>query len=531
MESTTDRYDYIIVGGGTAGSVIAARLSEHGEPRVLLLEAGAAATSTEMAMPPAWPTLLHTSVNWGDMTVPQQATGTSVPIARGRALGGGSAINAMNHVRGHRSSYDAWATAGSRDWCFDGLLPYFKRSENTVGRDPALRGVGGPLTVGPPNPPHPVVAALLEAAAEAGHRRAADICGGVEEGFGWSDLNIVDGRRQSASDAYLTPAMHRPNLTVVTGALVHRLRISGGRCTGVEYVTEGGTVSVGCSGEVVLTAGTIGSAQLLLLSGVGPSGHLSRTGIDVVVDLPGVGENLQDHQVANIVYRAARPVPAGANNHGEAFGLIRSQPGLDGPDLQILFVDAPGHIPTADVPEMGRGYTIGVSAILPHSRGQVRLASADPSVPPLVDPNYLGDERDLDAVVRGMRLAREIGQAHALDEWRDREALPGPTVTGKAGLREYVLRTLAAYNHPVGTCRIGDDPLSVVNATLRVHGVDGLRVADGSVMPSIPSGNTNATVCAIAERAVELLLNPQRDVTGPQPRRPSTMPPKAGESP
>ncbi|GAA3104552.1 FAD-dependent oxidoreductase [Pseudonocardia yunnanensis] len=506
MESMTDSYDYVVVGGGTAGSVIAARLSERDGPRVLLLEAGTAETSTDMATPAAWPELLQTSANWGDMTVPQRATGASVPIARGRALGGGSAINAMNFVRGHRSSYDAWAKAGLSDWGFDGLLPYFKRSENTVGRDPALRGVGGPLTVGPPDPPHPVVAALLEAAAQVGHLSAADISGGAEEGFGWSDLNIVDGRRQSAADAYLTSAVHRPNLTVVTGALVHRLSISGGRCTGVEYSTRTGTVSVGCSDEVILTAGTIGSAQLLMLSGVGPAGHLGRTGVDVVVDLPGVGEKLHDHPITNIVYRAARPVPAGVNNHGEAFGLVRSRSGLDGPDLQVLFLDAPGHIPAADVPEMGWGYTIAVSPILPFSRGSVRLASADPSVPPLVDPNYFGDDRDLAAVVEGLRLAREIGEAHALDEWREREALPGPKVTDDAGLREYVLRTLAAYNHPVGTCRMGTDSLSVVDSTLRVHGVDGLRVADGSVIPSIPSANTNATVCAIAERAAEMLL-------------------------
>ncbi|MEU4091683.1 GMC family oxidoreductase N-terminal domain-containing protein [Streptomyces sp. NPDC026673] len=501
----TDSYDYIVVGGGTAGSVIAARLSEHDGPRVLLLEAGTAETSTAMTTPPAWPTLLHTAANWGDVTVPQRATGTTVPLARGRALGGGSAINAMNFVRGHRSSYDAWARDGLREWGFDGLLPYFKRSEHTTGRDPALRGVDGPLAVGPADPPHPVVAALLEAAAQTGHPRAADISGGVEEGFGWSDLNIVDGRRQSAADAYLAPALHRPHLTVVTGALVHRLHIRGERCTGVEYTTATGAFSVGCTGEVVLAAGTIGSAQLLMLSGVGPEEQLRRTGVDVLVDLPGVGANLHDHPIANLVYQAARPVPAGANNHGEAFGLVRSEPGLDGPDLQLLFVDAPGHIPAADVPDMGHGYTIGVSPIRPHSRGSVRLASADPGVPPLVDPNYYGDERDVTAVVRGLVLAREIGRAPALREWCGRESQPGPKATDDSALREYALKTLAAYHHPVGTCRMGDDALSVVDATLRVRGVGGLRVADGSVIPSIPSANTNATVYAIAERAAELL--------------------------
>ncbi|MFF3559430.1 GMC family oxidoreductase [Streptomyces sp. NPDC002574] len=505
MESTTDSYDYVVVGGGTAGCVIAARLTEHDDARVLLLEAGTAHTTTDMSAPPAWPALLSTSANWGDTTVPQRATGTAVPIARGRALGGGSAINAMNFVRGHRSSYDAWAESGLAGWGFDDLLPYFKRSENTSGRDPTLRGVGGPLTVGPPTPPNPVVASLLEAAAETGHPRASDISGGADEGFGWADLNIVDGRRQSAADAYLTPALHRPGLTVVTGALAHRLRITGGRCTAVEYSTEDGTFAVGCTGEVVLTAGTMGSAQLLMLSGVGPGEHLRRTGVDVLVDLPGVGANLHDHPMTNVVYRSARPVPAAANNHGEAFGLVRTEPGLDGPDLQVLFIDAPGHIPAADMPGAGQGYTIGVSPMLPRSRGSVRLASTDPCVLPLVDPDYFGDDRDLDTALRGLRLAREIGRAHALDAWRGHEAQPGPGTTGDDALRDYVRRTLAPYHHPVGTCRIGDDAASVVDTTLRVHGVDGLRVADGSVIPSIPSANTNATVCAIAERAAEML--------------------------
>ncbi|MEU1621067.1 GMC family oxidoreductase N-terminal domain-containing protein [Streptomyces sp. NPDC005722] len=508
MESTTDSYDYVVVGGGTAGSVLAARLSEPGDARVLLLEAGTAQTSPDMSTPPAWPALLRTSADWGDTTVPQRAGGTGVLLGRGRTLGGGSAINAMNFVRGHRSSYDAWAGTGLEEWGFDGLLPYFKRSENTSGRDPALRGVGGPLTVGPPDPPHPVVAAMLEAAAETGHPRATDISGGAEEGFGWSDLNIVGGRRQSAADAYLGPALHRPNLTVVTGTHVRRLHISGGRCTAVEYVTRRGRAAlVGCAGEVVVTAGAIGSAQLLMLSGIGPAEHLRGTGVDVLVDLPGVGSDLQDHPIANLVYRSARPVPAGVNNHGEALGLVRSAAALDGPDLQVLFVDAPGHVPSADGPGPGQGYTIAVSAILPHSRGSVRLASTDPDVLPLVDPDYYADDRDLAAVVEGLRLAREIGQADALGDWRGHEVLPGPQVADDAGLREYALGALCSYMHPVGTCRMGgrDDAGSVVDRTLRVHGIDGLRVADASVIPSIPSANTNATVYAIAERAAELL--------------------------
>ncbi|MFI6019825.1 GMC family oxidoreductase [Streptomyces sp. NPDC051287] len=505
MEKNTEEFAFIVVGGGTAGSVIAARLSEDPGTRVLLLEAGSAHTAAATALPSQWPTLLQTDAVWGDLTVPQRANGRRVPLPRGRALGGGSAVNGMNHVRGHRSGYDAWAQAAGADWSFEGLLPCFRRSESTVGKDPALRGTDGPLSVGPADPPHPLVAALLDGAAECGHRRAADISGGTEEGFGWSDLNIVGGRRQSAADAYLTPAVRRTNLTVVTGAQAHRLLISRGRCTGVEYRTAAGPVSVRCSGEVVLTAGTIGTAHLLLLSGIGPGRHLRRTGVEVVADLPGVGENLHDHPLAYLAYRSRRPVPPGANNHGEAFGLVRSRPGLDGPDLQILFIDVARGDPAAARTGTEGGYSVAVSAITPRSRGTIRLASADPGVPPLVDPDYYGDGTDVDTAVRGLRLARDIGESRALDAWRAGEAVPGPATTGTAALRAYVLGTPASYYHPVGTCRMGADPSAVVDGELRLRGVGGLRVADASVIPSIPSANTNATVCAVAERAAELL--------------------------
>ena len=497
-------FDYIVVGGGTAGCVIASRLTENDSTRVLLLEAGPAEPLGAMAVPPAWPTLLAGPANWGDITVKQAATGTSTPLARGRALGGSSAINAMGFVRGHRSSYDAWVSAGAEGWGFEDLLPYFQRSENAVGRDPGLRGIGGPLTVGPANPPNPLIVACMDAAAEQGHPLAADISGGLDVGFGLLDLNIVDGRRQSAADAYLRPVLARPNLEIVPDALVHRLQIAGDRCTGVVYSTGHELISASCSGEVILTAGSIGSAQLLMLSGIGPSEHLEKVGVDVVLDLPGVGFNFHDHPITNVVYRSARPVPAARNNHGEAFGLLRSDPALETPDFQILFLDGPGHLATA----VEDGYCISAALTTPRSRGSVRLASSEPCSAPVLNPNHYDDDHDYALMVTAVRAAREIGQAEALGRWRASEVAPGPAVDDDAGLRTYIAETLGSLNHPVGTCRIGTDDLAVVDTALRVRGISGLRVADASVMPSIVTGYTIATVYAIAERAAQLISAP-----------------------
>lgn len=509
MSEPSRGYDVVVVGAGTAGCVLAGRLSEQSGTRVLLLEAGGATAPPESTSPHLWPTMIGGPADWGDSTTVQTATGSAVRIVRGRGVGGSSATNGLMFVRGHRSSYADWGDVGAKNWGYDDLLRYFKRSETAVGGDPALRGDSGPLRITQTDPLHPVAVAGLDAAAQCGYRRATDISAGCEIGFGPTFNNIAGGKRQSAADAYLSPALCRPNLDVVFDATVHRLRIEHGRCSGVEYSTGDTTVtSVACSGEVLLAAGAIGSPQLLMLSGIGPAQHLRDVGVSVTLDLPGVGSNFHDHVLAPVVYRGTRPLPTSAGGHGEAIGLIQTEYAQDGPDAQLLFIVSTGiGLPGDDGSVVG--YAIAASVMRPYSRGSVRLAGPDAGLLPIVDPNYFGDERDLHTLVAALRVARTVGAASAFDSLRDAEVAPGPdTDTDDHDdeiLRHFVKAAYQSYFHPVGTCAMGNTEMSVVDSELRVHGISGLRVADGSVMPSIPSANTAATVYAIAERAAELI--------------------------
>ncbi|WIX83677.1 GMC family oxidoreductase N-terminal domain-containing protein [Amycolatopsis carbonis] len=505
------RYDYVVVGGGTAGCVVAARLSEDTDSRVLLLESGGPDSKAEISDPPAWPSVWGTEVDYGYRTVPQAGTGGAAhDWPRGHTLGGSHSINAMVHLRGHRGDFDQWARMGCTGWDYDSVLPYFRRMESVPGRDARFRGTDGPLRPAPSAAPNPLSQVFVDAAVAAGHPRADDFNGADGEGAGWHDLSIADGMRQSTAAAYLRPIRDaRPNLTVATGARAHRLLFDADQCTGVEYRQDGAGHTVYADREVILSAGTVDSPRLLLLSGVGPAADLEYAGVDVVHDLPGVGRNLHDHPLCNVVYEAAQPIPPGNTNHAETSMVWRSDPSLTGPDMQLMFMHVPFGPPALPAPP--NSFTFGLATV-PQARGAVRIAGPDPSAQPLIDPNYLGAERDVLRLVDAVAVAREIAAAHPFDAWRGKELHPGPDARDQHSLREFVTRATGTYFHPVGTCAMGTGPGAVVDLDLRLRGVRGLRVADASVMPRIVCVNTNAATIMIGEKAADLVRG--REVAG-----------------
>lgn len=513
-------YDYIVVGAGTAGCVLAARLSEDAAASVLLLEAGSAVRTRAMTVPNAWPENIGSAADWGAVTTGQADAGP-VPYPLGRAVGGSGTINAMAHVRGHRALYDGWAARGAAGWGYADLLPFFKRSEHTRGRDPGLRGTRGPVAVAPvpEDRRHPVARAFADGVRAAGFPMTDDLSGAVQEGVAWPDLAIDGGERAGPADAYLRPASGRENLTVLAGCLVTRLLVEHGRCTGVSYLRTGSGAreAARAAAEVVVCAGAIGSPRLLLLSGIGAAGRLRALGIEPAADVPGVGENLQDHPIIVLSYATPEPPRASEYNHGETYSALRSEQAGGYPDLHLFPILLPVAATGCQPPPAG--YALVASAVAPDSTGSVRLASGSPDDDVLIDPGLLRAERDLDRLATGVAIIREAVAASGLP---GTEVLPGPALRGGAGMRAWIRRGVGSYYHPAGTCRLGTGPDSVTDLELRVRGVAGLRVADASVLPVIPNAHTNATVLAVAERAAQLIGSGSGSGSGIAPESPES---------
>jgi choline dehydrogenase len=509
MRATHTVYDHIVVGAGSAGCALTRRLVDAGRT-VLLIEVGDRDDNPAIHDPGRLWELWNSPQDHAYTTERQQhSSGTQVFWPRGKVLGGSSALNGMIYVRGNRADYDSWAYQGAAGWSYDEVLPYFKRSEDFEDGASYYHGAGGPLPVSRNHSPNPVTTAFIEACQDYGIAYNDDCNGQDQLGVNLLHRNIRDGKRVSAWTAFMEPVLDSALLTVMTGAAVTRVLVDGGRARGVEVLREGRTTEIRCEGDVILSGGTIGSAQLLLLSGVGPADELRALGIGMTADLPGVGANLHDHTLAPVVWESARPVPQGTANKLEAHYFARSDPALAVPDLQPLMSHLPLPVPDMTTPEEGHGFSVLAGTIRPLSRGRLRLRSADPTQAPALDPAYFSEPSDLAAMVRAVQQVREIGEEKSLGDWRAREVAPGPYVRTDAEVAAYIKRTLLSYHHQVGTCRMGIDRTAVVDPQLRVHGVAGLRVADASVMPSVTSGNTHAPAVMIGERCADLILGAQ----------------------
>jgi choline dehydrogenase len=519
-----EAFDYVIVGGGSAGCVLAARLSEDARTRVLLLEAGEAQGPREMAIPAAFSRLFKTAADWAYHTEPEAALdGRQLYWPRGKALGGSSSINAMIYIRGHREDYDRWARLGNTGWSFADVLPYFRKAEDQQRGASEYHGVRGPLRVSDHRSVNLLSRAFVAAGLELGFPSNTDFNGPEQLGFGMYQVTQRYGRRESTATAYLAPARRRPNLVVRTAAHATRVLLERGRAVGVEYVTGGRKAQARASREVLLCGGAVNSPQLLMLSGIGPADELRNLGIPVVCDRSGVGDNLQDHLVVTVTYECRKPVsllnaeryssllsyllfrrgPL-TSNVAEAGAFVTTQPGARLPDIQFHF-GAAWFVDHGFGNPPGHGFTFGPTLLRPQSRGRIRLRTADPLAPPAIQANYLTQSADIAPLVSGIRLSRRLAATRAFDGVCGGETLPGITVTEDRDLAAFVRARAETLYHPVGTCRMGTDAEAVVDPRLRVREVQGLRVVDASVMPTIPGGNTNAPTIMIAEKAADLI--------------------------
>ena len=532
-------FDYIIVGGGSAGCVLAARLSENPDIAVALLEAGPPDTSVLVQCPAGMAVLARNGqANWSfETTVQPGLNGRRGYQPRGKVLGGSSSINAMIYIRGQREDYDHWAAQGNPGWSFDEVLPYFKRAEDNARGADAFHGVGGPLHVMDLVSPNRLGPVFVEAGQQAGYRVNPDFNGAGQEGVGRYQVTQQSGERSSAAKAYLTPSLHRTNLKVFSGAHTTRILLQHKRAMGVEFVHEGAVKQLHAAGEVLLCAGALQSPQILMLSGIGPHRHLVEKGIATVHDLPGVGQNLHDHiDVVQMVDAPALTETFGVSlpgavravqgllewrkkrtgmlttNFAEAGGFVKSQPGERTPDLQIHFaiVKLANHGRTS---VWGHGYSCSVCLLRPVSRGSLTLSSKDPFAPPVVDPNFLGERDDVERLMRGFRLMRTLLQQPALAALGGKEAAHSAQAVSDMHVEHFIRENADTAYHPVGTCRMGKGSMDVVDHALRVHGIQGLRVVDASIMPRVVSGNTNAPTIMIAEKVAALICSARASVS------------------